>query len=43
MHYAHTVQKRTLEENDEFKFHISDSINGNVFLLEEAESIRRMA
>ena len=37
------VQKRTWEENDKFKFHISDEINGNLFLLEEAESIRRLA
>ena len=39
----HTVQKRTWEENDKFIFHnIIDEINGNLFLLEEAESIRRM-
>ena len=37
-----TVQKRTWEENYKFKFHISDEINGNLFLLEEAESVRRM-
>ena len=28
----HTVQKRTWEENDKFKFHIFDQINGNLFL-----------
>ena len=39
----HTVQKRQAEweENDKFKFHIFDEINGNLFLLEEAESIWR--
>ena len=30
------------EGNDKFTFHISDEINGNLFLLEDAESIRRM-
>ena len=38
----HTVQKRTWEENGKFMFHISDEINGNLFLLEEADSVRRM-
>ena len=38
----HTVQKRTWEENYEFKFHISDEINGKLFIMEEAESIRGM-
>ena len=28
--------------NYNFKFHISDEINGSLFLLEEADSIRRM-
>ena len=39
--WLETNLKRTCEENDTFKFNISDEINGNLFLLEEAESIRR--
>ena len=31
-----------MERNDKFIFHISDKINGNLFSLEEAESIPRM-
>ena len=38
----HIVQKRTWEENDKFIFDISDEINGNLFLLEEVESVRRI-
>ena len=36
-----TVQKRIWEENDKCIFDISDEINGDLFLLEEAESVRR--
>ena len=36
-----TVQKRTWEGNDKFIFHISDAINGHLFLLKEGHSIRR--
>ena len=43
IYIIHTVQKQTWDENDKFKFHFSDEINGDLFLLEEAESIRRMA
>ena len=32
------VQKYTWEENDKFKFHISDEINGDLFLSEEART-----
>ena len=39
MYYA--IQKRTWEENDTLKYHISDEISGNFFSLEEAESLRR--
>ena len=38
-----TVQKRTWEENDKLKFHISDEINGNLFLLEESALERTAA
>ena len=36
----HTIQNQTWEENDKFIFNISDEINSNLFLLEEARSIR---
>ena len=34
-----TVQRRAWEENDAFKVRISDEINGDLFLLEEAGSV----
>ena len=37
----YTDQKRTRGEDDKFKFHISDEVKSNLFLLEEAESIWR--
>ena len=38
----HRSEAGAWEENNKFKFHISDEIKGNLFLLEEAESRRRM-
>ena len=38
-----TGQKRACEGNGKFKLDIFDEINGNLFLLEEAESIRRIS